>query len=155
MDNKRTTMTSPQSTSAAPAAVAAPNQYHLHGGGITVSYYPEGFGPIPATGPITFIYQDTHVALSFPASEVRTVAVEDLGTLVSVTLKRTVDVGSTSFSLLIPRVNVVPRGAPVAITTEGITTVHRTPFLPPGHAQLDTYTVTRLTGTASDGILPL
>ena len=149
-------MTSPQATTAAPqAASVAPNQYHLHGSGITVSYYPNGFGPIPASGPIKFIYQDTHVALSFSANDVRTVAVEDLGTIVSVTLKRTVDVGSTSFSVLIPRVNVAPQGSPVAITTEGITTVHRTAFLPPGHAQLDTYTVTRLTGTASAGPLPL
>jgi hypothetical protein len=22
-----------------------PNQYHVHGGGISASYYPEGFGP--------------------------------------------------------------------------------------------------------------
>lgn len=33
------------------AATGAPNQYHLAGGEIAVSYYPDGLGPIKADGP--------------------------------------------------------------------------------------------------------
>ena len=77
-----------------------PNQYHLQGGGISITYYPEGFSPGPIVqgqGPLRFTYQDAHRALSFHGDEVRAVDVPDLGTVVSVTLVRSVDTGATTF----------------------------------------------------------
>jgi hypothetical protein len=132
-----------------------PNQFHLHGGGIAVSYFPEGSGPITTSGPIRLIYQDAQRTLSFAGGDVRTVEVPDLGTVVSVTLVRTVDLGTTTFSLVVPQVLVPPHAAPVPVHTEGVTTVHRTFLAGPGLAQRETYTVTPLDGTASRGILPL
>ncbi len=80
--------------------------------------------------------------------------VADIGTLVSVTIIRTVDTGSTSFTVLLPRVNIVQQG-PVSsapVWTRGIRTAHAGPFSPPfpfGHGEQDFYTVIELTGTAS------
>jgi hypothetical protein len=70
----------------------------------------------------------------------------DIGTLVTVVIHMTPDRGSTTFSLLIPRVNLPP--ADVAnITAEGITTLQKFSLpLPVGQTQF--YTVHTLHGTA-------
>jgi hypothetical protein len=143
---------SPQPSNAQPDT---PNQYHLHGGGISVSYFPDGFGPV-TTGGGRFTYQDAHRALNFTGQEIRTADVPDLGTVVSVTLVRTVDTGATTFSVLLPRVTLPGQtGAAVHIHTDGITTVHRAFVGMIGHTQAEIYTVTSLSGTARRGILPL
>ena len=133
-----------------------PNQYHLQGGGISVSYYPDGFGPpVVDRGSLLFIYQDAHRSQSFFSDQVRTVKVDDLGTVVSVTLVESVDTGGTTFSLLIPDVQLPELQTSVFIHTEGITTVHRVFVALIGHPQSETYTVTALNGTAAVGPLPL
>ena len=137
-------------------ALVAPNQYHLAGRELTVSYFPDGRGPIGPAGAIHLVYQHAgKPPQSFTAAQVRTVRVDDLGTLVSVTIDETVDLGSTSFTLVLPNVNLPDGlGASVHIETEGITTIHRTFLAPPfGPSQRESYTVTRLRGTASRGIL--
>jgi hypothetical protein len=112
-----------------------PNQYHLHGGGISVSYYPGGSGPIiEGRGRLRFTYHDSFRVLSFYGDEVRTVNVPDLGTVVSVTIFQTVDTGSTSASLLVPNV-VLPSTLPVSIHTEFITTRHLIFVAALGHPQ--------------------
>lgn len=135
-----------------------PNQYHVHGGGISVSYYPEGFGPpVEGRGSLIFVYQDAHRSESFysDGANVRTVKVDDVGTVVSVTIVESIDTGSTTFSLLVPDVEL-PDGQPsVFICTEGITTVHRVFVALIGHPQAETYEVTKLDGTAAFGPLPL
>ena len=76
--------------------------------------------------------------------------------MVSVTLVLMVDVGSTTFSLLLPHVVLPMQGhAATVIHTEGITTVHHSFLVPIGHTQREVYTVTPLRGTAARGILPL
>lgn len=132
-----------------------PNQYHVQGGGISVSYYPDGFGPpIAERGSLRFVYQDAHLSQSFFDGEVRSVAVADLGAVVSVTLVMTVDTGRTTFSLLVPDVQLPTQDSSVSINTEGITTVHREFVALIGHPQSETYTVTQLDGTAVFGLLP-
>jgi hypothetical protein len=86
---------------------------------------------------------------------VRTVAVADLGTVVSVTIVETVDTGYTSFSLLIPDLDLPTDQGSVFMHTQGITTVHRIFVGLIGHPQSETYTVTPLNGTATVGPLPL
>src|SRR5215510_4206106 len=159
-------MAPPQDSASSPADAPAPtqpaigqntspNQFHLQGGGIAVSYFPEGFGPVTPGGAGRLTYQDAHRSLNLAGQDVRVVEVPDLGTVVSVTLVRTVDVGSTSFSLLVPQVVLPQPPGPVHVRTEGITTVHRAFAATIGHAQRESYTVTTLVGTASRGILPL
>jgi hypothetical protein len=143
-------------TTAAPDAAQqthSPNQYHLHGGQISVSYFPEGFdiGPTPTDGPIVLTYQDSHHALSFRRDVVSVVDAGGLGTVVTVVLVPDRDQGSTTFSLIVPRV-AVPDGHSVAIHTDAITAVHKGFVILMGQDQ--TYTVTALCGTASVGPLP-
>jgi hypothetical protein len=92
------------------------------------------------------------VIRDFTGSEIRSVEVPDLGTLVSVTILLTIDSGSTTFTLLLPRVNLpAPPALPtlVPVTTEGIAIGHRFPMFPPlQHGQQEFYTVTPLQGTA-------
>jgi hypothetical protein len=136
--------------------VTSPNQYHLNGGGTSVSYYPDGFGPlIEGRGSLRLVYQDVHQSMSFYDNDVRTVSVPDLGTVVSVTLVMTIDTGSTTFSLLVPDVDLPEGQNSVFIDTEGITTVHRIFVALIGHPQSETYSVTELCGTAAVGPLPL
>ena len=93
--------------------------------------------------------------MAFYGDEVRTVEVPDLGTVISVTIVETVDTGYTSFSLLIPDVDLPTDQSSVFIHTEGITTVHRIFVALIGHPQSETYTVSSLNGTATAGPLPL
>jgi hypothetical protein len=62
------------------------------------------------------------------------------------------DSGSTTFTLLLPIVNLpAPPALPVAVpvTTEGITTLHRfSTVLAAQHGQQEFYTMTPLQGTA-------
>jgi len=123
--------------------MATPNRYQLSGGGIVVSYTTTGIDGNPH-----FQYHHGTVAKSFVgADEIQAIETE-LGTVVSVTIFVTVDSGSTSFSVLIPRVNETA-GQRTVIDTEGITTTHRFSVVAAfDHGQLDAYTVTPLHGTA-------
>ena len=98
-------------------------------------------------------YHRGSVIRDFTGNEIRVAEVPDLGTLVSVTILMTVDSGSTTFTLLLPRVNLpAPPALPAAVpvTTEGITTLHRFSVVPAlQHGQQEFYTVTQLQGTAS------
>ena len=133
-----TTQTQPQ-----PALVAA-NMFSLAGGGLHVSYSTRGIDGKPH-----FSYQDPSRSLSFTGDEIRTTE-GDLATVVSVTIVRTVDAGSTSFSLLVPHVNVAPFGN-ISIRTDGITTHHAFSIVPAlNRGQRDFYCVTALHGTASN-----
>ena len=134
---------------------SVPNQYHVNGGGISVSYYPDGFGPpVLDRGRLLFVYQDAHRSQSFYSDEVRTVKVDDLGMVVSVTIVESVDTGSTTFSLFVPDIQLPAEQTSVSIHTKGITTVHRVFVALIGHPQSETYTVTALGGTAAFGPLP-
>jgi hypothetical protein len=134
-------------------AFVAPNLWSLSGGGIYVRYWTFTLGPIrQGDEPPHFTYHDSHRTLSFHGNEIRSVDVPDLGTLVSVTLVLTVDTGSTTFTVLLPRVNIVSQGpsTSVPVSTEGIRTVHVGPLGPPfGHGQGEFYTLISLTGTAA------
>lgn len=126
------------------APAVAPDIFVLSGGGLHVSYATSGID-----GKSHFTYQDAHRTLTFSDNQIRTVDVPDIGTLVSVTLMLTVDSGSTTFSLVIPRVNL-PGESSVPISTDGITTVHRFSLIPAfNQGQRDFYTVMRLRGSAS------
>ena len=131
----------------------APNLWSLSGGGIHVRFWTFTLGPIrQGDEPPHLTYHDSHRTLSFHGDEIRSVDVPDLGTVVSVTIVLTVDTGSTTFTLLLPRVNIASQGPSnsVPVSTEGITTVHAGPFGPHlGHAQEEFYTVTPLMGTAA------
>jgi hypothetical protein len=125
----------------APVQLVEPTLYQLSGHHLHVTYSTTGIDGKPH-----FSYQDLHQTLNFSGDEIRRVETE-IGALVSVTIRMTIDTGGTSFSLLLPRVNI-PGEQTVPIQTEGITTLHKFSVGPtPG--QRDFYTVARLTGSAT------
>src|SRR5882757_6439601 len=118
-----------------------PTQYDLSGGGIQVTYLPTSFGGQPL-----FSYHDAFQFKSFSGDKEITKLETDIGTLVTVVIHLTVDRGSTTFSLLLPRVNLPPSNTQ-SITAEGITTLHRF-SVPAPQGQTEFYTVSSLQGTA-------
>ncbi len=122
-------------------AAQTPNLYQLSGKHLNITYSTTGIDGKPH-----FSYQDLQQTLSFTGDQIRGVVTE-IGTLVSVTIRMTVDTGGTTFSLLLPRVNI-PGEQTVPVETVGITTLHRFSVLPI-NGQRDFYTVTRLQGSAS------
>jgi hypothetical protein len=160
---ERQKMTTPQTVSrAAPEVVSgtsSPNQFHLHGSdvlghSIRISYYPGGAGPLTTDGPIILAYHDAQQTLTFRRTQTEVVPVAGLGTCVTVTIRPTVDADSTTATLLVPGV-VLAAGQPARVQAELITTLHHGPDSGFGDPQRDHYTVTSLTGEASQGPLPL
>jgi hypothetical protein len=92
-------------------------------------------------------YQDAHQTKQFNDQDIRRVST-DLGEEVTVTINLTVDVGSTTFTLIVPRV-ALELNQHVHVETLGITALHRFPLVPIKHGQLDSYSVVKLRGTAS------
>ncbi len=138
------------STTQAEAAVQSPalniaaNMFNLSGGGVTVSYSASGIDGKPHMS-----YQDATRSLSFTGDEISKLE-GDLASVVSVTIVRTVDAGSTSFSLLVPRVNLAAPFGSIAICSDGITTNHAFSVVPALNlGQRDFYSVTPMQGTAS------
>lgn len=133
---------SAQAQLATPPALKHPNFFELAGDGISVTYSLTDFGGRPVLS-----YHDAFQSKSFVGDQIRTVETE-IGTLVTVTIFLTVDSGSTTFSILIPNVNL--RSADSAqITTYGITTLHRFSIIGPPQGQAEFYTAHQLSGTGS------
>jgi hypothetical protein len=120
-----------------------PNLYQVHGHGHQVTYSTSGIDGKPH-----FSYHDATLTLAFTGEQIRSQDTED-GTLVTVTIRPTVDAGNTTFTRLVPTVNLdLDTSAP--ISTIGITTQHKFSVIPAlRHGQTELYGVTRLTGTAS------
>jgi hypothetical protein len=119
-----------------------PTLYQLSGGGIHISYTTTSLQGQPQ-----FNYHDAVQAKNFTGKEIQSVDTI-LGTLVTVYLIQTIDAGSTTFTLLIPRVNLPPSNV-ASITTEGITTLHKFSIVGPPQGQTEIYTVRSLQGTAA------
>ncbi|BDI19899.1 hypothetical protein ANSO36C_57010 [Nostoc cf. commune SO-36] len=123
------------------ASEVIPNLYQFKGKNISITYSTTSF-----IGQPLLTYQDNQQTLSFRGNkEIRSVETE-IGTLVTVTIHKTVDTGSTSFTLILPRVKLTP-GNEVKIVTKGITTTNT--VIPKfNQGQTQTYKTIHLTGTA-------
>ena len=84
----------------------------------------------------------------FAGSQIRTISAE-IGTLVTVTTRLTIDTGSTSFSVLIPAISLAAVGEHRTFATEAIVTSHTGPNSLPSTGVLETYTFIPLKGEAS------
>jgi hypothetical protein len=119
-----------------------PNLFELRNQQVHVVYSSTGIDGKPHLS-----YQDPHQTLSFSGDEIR-VEESEIGRLVSVSLRRTVDSGSTTLTILLPRVTLDASNS-AQINTEAITTIHRFSVIPVlNHGQRDFYSVAALTGTA-------
>lgn len=128
--------------SAQAKTVQHPNLYELHGDTISVVYSASGFDGKPH-----FSYQDASESLQFSGDQIN-VAQTELGELVSVFLRRTVDQGATTFTVLLPRVNLRFFQS-AQISTIGVTALHRFSIIGVPNGQQDLYRSHHLTGSAS------
>jgi hypothetical protein len=141
---KAKTMSATQNASAARFSTLQANNFSLSGRGIHVD-----FASTSLNGQPRLTYHDTIQTRNFSGSDIRRTEIPDIGTIVSVTLSIVPDVGSTTFSLLIPTVFVSGIGTLHPVTTDAVTTIHRMPFVAQFVGQRELYQVTRMTGTAS------
>jgi hypothetical protein len=89
--------------------MSTPNIYNLHTHVISGLSTPSVLYATSAAGAKPGLqYQSHNYLRDFPPAETRITDTE-IGSLVTVTLNGTVDKGSTSFTLLVPRVNVGSR----------------------------------------------
>ncbi|MEH2244861.1 hypothetical protein [Nostoc sp.] len=125
------------------ASEVVPNSYLLQGKNVSITYTTTSFDGKPRLN-----YKDQQQTLNFVGNQqIRSVKTE-IGTLVTVTIRKTVDTGNTSFTFLLPAVNLI-LGNQVKIQTEGITTINRFSVNPKlNQGQTQTYTIIPLTGTA-------
>jgi hypothetical protein len=128
-----------------------PNHFDLSGRGIHVTYLTADLSGKPHVA-----YHDRYRNETFAGDQVS--VVEDangLQLIVSVTIVHTVDTGSTSFSFIVPRINL-PGEASVPVRTLGITVLHRlSPIEPLNVGQRDSYSVVTLHGAATRLMTPL
>ncbi|HEY6969266.1 MAG TPA: hypothetical protein VJA94_08680 [Candidatus Angelobacter sp.] len=120
-----------------------PDVYELSGGDLHVNY-----ATTSMTGQPYFSYQDGNHKLSFKGKEIQQEKSE-IGTLVTVRIRMTVDSGSTTFTLLLPTVRLANSSHTAQIHAIGITTEHRFSVIPAMNlGQKETYKTTELSGTA-------
>ncbi len=121
-----------------------PTLYQLQNQKFKVTYSTTSF-----TGEALLDYQDRQrqQTLHFVGDQIRTTDTE-IGKFVTVTISKTVDTGSVTFSLLLPAVNL-GQSNEAKIVTKGIITVNRFSTIPAfNQGQRQIYTVTPLFGTA-------
>lgn len=125
-------------------AADQPNMYELRHGSTRVTYSLTGpAGPDPR-----FTYEERGQTRTFERDQIETTGTP-VGTLITVMLNLVPDAEKTTFSLMLPSVNLVGKTS-CDIATFGLTTVQRTSFAGLGNGQIDRYTVTHeLAGTAS------
>jgi hypothetical protein len=118
-----------------------PNLYELSSHGVHITY-----STTSITGKPILTYHDAVQTRTFTGDEIQT-QTTSIGTLVTVFLMRIADGPSTSFTLLIPAVRLAGPEV-VTVSTEGITTLHRSTLMGPPLGQLELYTLHPLEGTA-------
>ena len=101
--------------------MAEPNQFDLRGDTVQISYSTRGpFIDQPGLQP-KFTYQDQEQKLSFTGDQIRRQQSE-LGTLVSVSLRVSIDAGGTTLTLLLPAINGVDTATEQPFQTFAIVT---------------------------------
>jgi hypothetical protein len=119
------------------------NVFNLHNSALHVSYSNGTLG-----SKVALRYQDAHQMLQFDESNLRRVTT-DLGEEVSVTIRLTVDAGSTTFTLVVPRVQL-DLNQHANVDPLGVTAVHHFSIAPAlSHGQQDIYQVAKLRGSAA------
>ena len=119
-----------------------PNLYELQGPGVTISYSTSSFAGKPQLS-----FKKGRQTLNFTGDEIAVVDPK-IGTLITVTIARTVDRDFTTFSFLLPEIQVSTISSKSSFRTIGITTVHKTSIAGPVKGAQQTYKTVALTGSA-------
>ena len=123
-------------------AKIVPNQFDLHGQGVRV-----GFSTSSISGPAQLSFTKGRKTLSFTGDQI-TQQDTAIGTLVTVTIALTPDRSFTTFSVLLPAIQLAKETAKQAFRTFAVTTVHKTTIAGPAVGVRETYKTVPLRGTA-------
>lgn len=119
------------------------NLYQLAGHGIHFTYSASGIDGQPHLE-----IHDAQIQTSARGDDIR-VHESEIGTLVTISVRKTVDTGSTTLTVLLPRVVLDATNA-TPVHTYAIRTVHRFSVIPAFNTgQRDLYEILPLTGHAS------
>ena len=119
-----------------------PNQYDLTGPGIRIGYSTSSISGSPQLS-----FTKARKTLTFSGKEIGVVDTR-IGTLVTVTIATTPDKNSTTFSVLLPAIQLAKETGKQAFRAVGITTVHKTSLAGPVTGVRQTYKTIELSGTA-------
>ena len=131
-------MTSPQLTE---SPTSQPNQFTLNGENLSIKFALGG-----SDGQPHLRYQDSHQVMEFKGDQIA-LETTSVGQFATVVTLDTADIGHTSFTLIIPAVDV--SAGPQTVATLGLTTLHRTRPSAYARGQLRTYHITELRGAAT------
>lgn len=121
-----------------------PNMYEFAGGGLHVSY-----ASTSLSGDPLLTYRDARRTLAFRGDEIR-ISLTEIGQQVTVTLEQVPDLRTTTFTILVPDINLDDANGTALFATYGITTTHRTSIGGPGlvRGPLQLYSAVPLRGKA-------
>jgi hypothetical protein len=119
-----------------------PNQYDLSGQSVRIGYSTSSIAGSPQ---LTFT--KGRKTLTFTGKQIG-VLDTNIGALVTVTIAMTPDKDFTTFSVLLPAIQLARETGKQAFRTVGITTIHKTSLAGPVKGVQQTYKVIELKGTA-------
>lgn len=119
-----------------------PNQFDLRGGTIRISYSTSSFA-----GGAQLTFKKGRLTLNFRGSQINEVETS-IGSVITVVIGNVPDKSSTSFSFLLPAINLATVSTKQAFRTIGITTTHKTSIGGPPKGVLNTYRTVELSGVA-------
>jgi hypothetical protein len=119
-----------------------PNQYELQGPGVRI-----GYSTSSVAGSAQLSFKKGRKTLNFRGDEIGLVDTA-IGALVTVTIATTPDRSFTSFSFLLPTVQLSKESAKQSFRTIGITTIHKTTIAGPVKGVQQVYKSVPLRGTA-------
>jgi len=125
----------------AKATAASPNLYELSGDRVAVTYSTTSIDGKPR-----FSYRKGRQTLDFAGSDIKSEST-GIGTLVSVVIASVPDKGTTSFSLLLPAIQLGDSKR-VSLRTIGIETLAKTSIAGPPPGVQQTYKAVGLRGSA-------
>jgi hypothetical protein len=119
-----------------------PNQFDLQGQGISISYSTSSISGKPLLS-----FKKGRQTLNFSGDQIGALDTQ-IGSLITVTIATKVDREFTTFSFLLPAIQLPGAGSKQAFRTLGITTVHKTSIAGPVKGAQQTYKTIALRGSA-------
>lgn len=119
-----------------------PNQYELQGEGVRVSYSTTSISGKPQLS-----FTKGRKTINFTGDDIR-LSDTAIGSLVTVTIAADPDKSSTSFSLLLPAIQLAKESSKQSFRAVGITTTNKTTIAGPPTGVQQTYKLIQLRGTA-------
>jgi hypothetical protein len=132
-----------------------PNHYQLHGDGITVSYYPEGSGPVTSDGRTVLTYHRGDESRDFTSEQVTQASAGAIGAFVTVQMSAIANFSKLYFSVLLPEVNLDGEAAAPSEHVNAVGIMTTFPMLAEARRAVTSYEVTHLKGVADVVEVPL